>query len=143
MRFALVTSGVRVFAFGDKSEDLDNMKIALRGITLNLDHGIERYREISGMILEPDVREAAEQIKAMANKLFAILQRVDPRNPNERLRKVVKDFILFVHNRVKTIQGTLDRRSISITLQLCDRLEQGVEALVSTPKSSRQQLEYS
>lgn len=138
VRFALVTSGTRVIAFGDRVEDLDNMKIALRGIVLNLDNGVERYREISGMILEPGVRATIDQVKAMSNKLAEILRHIDPQNPNMRLRKVVKDYVLFIHARARSLQGSVDRRCVAIMLQLCDRLEQGVDSLTGNAPNKRE-----
>jgi single-stranded-DNA-specific exonuclease len=70
VRFALVTAGARVIAYGDHSENLDNMKIALRGITLNIDKGVERYRTMSGTILDSATRDYVEQLKSNADKLF-------------------------------------------------------------------------
>lgn len=129
IRFALVTAGARVIAYGDRAENLDNMKIALRGITLNIDKGVERYRTMSGTILDAATRDYVEQLKSNADKLFAILQRVDPRNPPERLQKIVKDFTLHFQSQVTKLKGIMDRQSLSVALQLCDRLEQSSEAL--------------
>lgn len=129
VRFALVTAGARVIAYGDRSENLDNMKIALRGITLNIDKGVERYRTMSGTILDAATRDYVEQLKSNADKLFAILQRVDPRNPPERLQKIVKDFTLHFQSQATKLKGIMDRQSLSVALQLCDRLEQSSEAL--------------
>jgi hypothetical protein len=131
VRFALVAAGARVIAYGDRSENLDNMKIALRGITLNIDKGVERYRTMSGTILDSATRDYVEQLKSNADKLFAILQRVDPRNPPERLQKIVKDFTLHFQAQVTKLKGIMDRQSLSVALQLCDRLEQSSEALES------------
>lgn len=136
VRFALVTAGARVIAYGDRSENLDNMKIALRGITLNIDKGVERYRTMSGTILDSATRDYVEQLKSNADKLFTILQRVDPRNPPERLHKVIKDFTLHFQSQVTKLNGVMDRQSLSTAMQLCDRLEQSAESL--DERASRQ-----
>jgi hypothetical protein len=141
VKAALIQSGSRVVAMNaDRLELIDNMKIALNGIVSNVDRAVERYRDTAGMMLDVESRKQVERIRKLTNGLINIINKTDPRNPHERLSKVVDDFGLAVEKSVKLLLPTLDRRSLSITLQLCQHLEESAEALVH--RASRVQLEH-
>ena len=137
----LVNAGCTfVIASEDDSETLDNMKIAIHGITTNIDLALERYRDISGMILDAETKHAVSEIKRLATELLALLKKVNYQSIPPAISRVILKYLANILGFTEQLHGTLEQRRLDIIKNLCKRCSDAARSIGDDHKRERRSL---